>query len=105
MIELADLTPAEREAWSLLFELAEEEPESWVLVGGQMVFLLAREHGTDRARVSDDADVLVNVRLKPGGTEWLSTWLTYRGFGFMGQNRNRIGLRFEKPAVSEPVVK
>ena len=102
MIELADLTPAEAEAWTLLFQLAEEDSESWVLIGGQMVMLLAREHGRVRLRVSDDADVLVDVRAKPGGTEWLSTWLTGRGLEFMGQNRDGVGLRFEKDAVNGP---
>jgi hypothetical protein len=102
MISLTDLTPAEWEAWSVLFDLAEEDSESWVLVGGQMVFLLAREHNAERKRVSDDADVLVNVRLKPGGTAWLSRWLVDRGFTLVGISTNEIGHRFERRANLGP---
>lgn len=102
MISLVDLTPAEFEAWGVLFDLAEEDLESWILVGGQMVYLLAREHHTERSRVSEDADVLVDVRVKPGGTEWLSKWLLERRFELAGQNRDGIGHRFERKADPGP---
>lgn len=102
MIELADLPPAEEQAWGVLLDLAEEDSASWVLVGGQMVFLLAREHGVERSRISDDADVLVNVRVKQDGTQWLSKWLVAHGFEMAGINRDGIGHRFERIADPGP---
>lgn len=102
MVELAELPPADEEAWGVLLDLAEEDARSWVLIGGQMVFLLAREHGTNRQRVSDDADVVVDVRARPDGTAWISEWLVAHGFGLAGISRDGIGHRFERKADPGP---
>jgi hypothetical protein len=80
VIELLEVTPAAEEGWWLLFELAEDNGEDWLLVGGQMMFLLAAEHHARLPRATVDVDVVVNVRALPGGTQWLSAWLTKRDF-------------------------
>jgi hypothetical protein len=74
MIELTDLRPAESETWGLLFDLAEDDAEAWVLIGGQMVLLLTnrpaastfREHGTVRRRFSDFLVVDVEEAIELG---------------------------------------
>ena len=98
-IELRRLAPAAAQAWATLFDLAEESPDSWILVGGQMILLLALEHGEDSVRPSQDMDIVVNVRVRPDGTRWLSAWLEARGFDLEGINRDQIGHRFVKAAV------
>ena len=44
-VELRQLTPAAEEGWATLFALADETTKEWMLVGGQMVFVLAVERG------------------------------------------------------------
>jgi hypothetical protein len=44
MTELTGLTPAAEQGWQVLFEVAEEAGDHCLLVGGQMMFLLAVEH-------------------------------------------------------------
>ena len=48
--------------WDVLMELASLRPNEWTLIGGQMVYLHALEHGETPPRVSTDLDVLVNAR-------------------------------------------
>lgn len=99
MIHLSDLTPAAEEGWWLLFELAEEDAENWVLVGGQMVHLLAVELGvSELARPTDDVDVIVNVRARQGATEWMAQALIERGFTLDGESPEGIGHRFTRSA-------
>lgn len=93
-VELRRLTPAAEEGWATLFALADETTESWVLVGGQMMYVLAVELGAERVRPTEDIDVVVNVRVRPNGTAWLSRWLETRGFVLEGVNANHIGHRF-----------
>ena len=75
MTLLTNLIPAAEEGWRTLFDLAERDTDCWLLVGGQMVFLLAAEQGAVLPRPTTDMDVVVNVRARPGGTQWLSAWL------------------------------
>lgn len=102
MIELSDLTPAAGEGWALLFELAEEDDRSWVLIGGQMMHLLAVELNAAFIRPTDDVDVVVNVRTRQWGTEWLSGWLLARGFESAGISADNIGHRFTRAVLSAP---
>lgn len=64
MILLDDLPPAQHQAWEVLFRLPQQRL-SWVLIGGQMMALLAAEHGARLPRPTLDADVLVDVRATP----------------------------------------
>jgi len=96
------LTPAAEEGWWLLFELAEDNREDWLLVGGQMMFLLAAEHNARLPRATDDVDVVVNVRTLPGGTQWLSAWLIDRDFEEEPPSADGISHRFTRPADQGP---
>lgn len=68
-VELRQLTPPAHEGWATLFALAEETTEEWILVGGQMIFVLAVELGAERFRPTEDIDVVVNTRVRPDGTQ------------------------------------
>jgi hypothetical protein len=102
VIELVDLTPAAEEGWWTLFDLAEINNTDWLLVGGQMMFLLAVENESSLPRPTDDVDVVVNVRTMQGGTEWLSEWLIARGFQQDGISADEIGHRFIRDAQPGP---
>lgn len=93
-IQLRYLTPAAKEGWDTLFDLAIEDSESWLLVGGQMVLVLAIEQGAEFIRPTEDIDVVVNLRVRPMGTSWLSKWLQQRGFELEGVSPDNIGHRF-----------
>ena len=102
MVELTGMAPAAVEGWWTLFELTAVEPNACVLIGGQMMHLLVVEHGAEPVRTTVDVDVVVNVRTRPGGTRWLSTWLTDRDFTFAGASPEGVGHRFTRPADPGP---
>lgn len=103
MIHLDQLTPAAEEGWWTLFALAAVDTDSWMLVGGQMMHVLASELGVSEAvRPTDDVDVVVNVRVKPGGTEWLADWLQHQGFELDGVSPEDVGHRFVRDAAGGP---
>lgn len=98
-VVLHTLTPAAADGWHVLFDLADSDSQNWILVGGQMVYLLAIEGGVEPTRVTDDIDVLVNVRARPGATEWLAEWLIAHDFELQTVSADSIGHRFAKPAA------
>ena len=65
-------------------------PGAWVLVGGLMVLLHGLEAGQLPVRETTDADVLVNVRLRPSGTHDLSSWLLDVGLDFEGSSNTPV---------------
>ena len=101
-ILLERLIPAQEQAWHILFDLAETEPDNWVLVGGQMVYLLAVENGRLPLRATVDADVVVDVRAKPQATRWLAGWLEDRGFLMDKISADGIGHRYTRAADPGP---
>lgn len=102
-IEFHELSPAAAQGWMVLFELAVEDVDTWVLVGGQMVYLLAVEHdAADRARRTEDMDVVVDVRARRNGTEWLAGWLGERRFALEGIAPDGVGHRFIRRAEPGP---
>ena len=86
----------------LLFELAQVNDSNWLLIGGQMMYVLAVEHGTQLPRPTSDVDVVVDVRARPGGTQWLASWLIDRGFEQDTPSADGISHRFIRPANPGP---
>lgn len=99
-IELRYLTPAAEEGWGTLFDLAQVGTDSWLLVGGQMMLVLAVQHNAERIRPTEDIDVVVNLRVQPDGTELLSKWLQKQGFRLEGVSQDQIGHRFVRPTAT-----
>lgn len=102
MTTLRHLTPAAEQGWGTLFELAQTEADSWLLIGGQMMYLLAAESGVELPRPTEDVDVVADVRTRPNGTEWLADWLVQRAFALEGISADGIGHRFVRPAEPGP---
>lgn len=60
-ITLPPLAAPVDQLWHLLLDLA-ELPVAWTLIGGQMVLLHALEHGQVPPQVSQDGDIVADVR-------------------------------------------
>src|SRR5260370_38493412 len=85
------MSPAQKQGWLVLLNLAKVFPASWCLVGGQMVWLLATEHGADPPRATDDIDLVVDIRAEPTGIRDICRWLEDQGFDLDGISPEGIG--------------
>ncbi len=86
--------------WETLIELAELRPGEWTLIGGQMVYLHAVEHGATPPRISTDLDVLVNARTISGGVGEFVAAIEERGFGLEGSSPEGIAHRYRRNGVT-----
>jgi hypothetical protein len=102
MAVLRLLPPAQYQAWQLLFELDRTVGVPWALIGGQLVALLAAEHGAALPRTTQDADVLVDVRAAPGGIETVCAFLADHGLELEGVSPEGVGHRFSRVADPGP---
>lgn len=100
-VVLTDMPPAQEQAWLLLLRLADTK-HPWVLIGGQLLHLLAIEHGAPLPRATLDADILVDVRATPGSIGAVCAWLEDNGLTLEGYSADGIGHRFSKHAEPEP---
>lgn len=73
-VVLTGMTPAQQQGWKVLLDLAVEFSTGWCLVGGQMVWLHALEHGVEPPRATEDIDVVVDVRAARGAIRRLCRW-------------------------------
>ncbi len=90
--------------WDTLIELTELRPGEWTLIGGQMVFLHAIEHGATPPRISTDLDVLVNARIVTGGVAGFVTAIERRGFSLEGTSPEGLAHRYRRNGVSIDVL-
>lgn len=98
-IRLPALAGHDDDLWAALIELSELRPGEWTLVGGQMVFLHAIEHGVSPPRVSTDLDVLVNARVVTGGVREFVASIEERGFVLAGASPEGIAHRYQRGGV------
>lgn len=96
------MSPAQHQGWRVLLDLAKVFPVGWCLVGGQMVWLLAAEHGADPPRVTDDVDLVVDIRAEPTGIRDLCHWLENNSFDLAGISPDGIGHRYVRAAAPGP---
>ncbi len=92
------------ELWLALIELSGLRGGEWTLIGGQMVFLHAMEHGVAAPRVSTDLDLLVNARMVVGGVSEFVAALEARGFVLEGVSPEGLANRYERGSVSIDVL-
>ena len=104
LVRLPTLPGHDDELWAALIELSELRPGEWTLVGGQMVFLHAMEHGVEPPRVSTDLDVLVNARVVTGGIREFVAAIEAVGFGLVGTSPEGIAHRYRRAGVSVDVL-
>ena len=90
--------------WATLVELTDLRPGEWTLIGGQMVFLHALEHGVEPPRVSTDLDVLVNARVIAGGVREFVLAIEAVGFELVGISPEGLAHRYLRGGVSVDVL-
>lgn len=80
--------------------LQRRQPSGWTLIGAQMVALHGLEHGKQPPRLSNDIDVLANVRVLQDATRRLSQVLVEEGFEMDTPNMDGLSHRFRSKRVS-----
>jgi len=98
----SSMTPTQEEGWRTLLDLYEDFRTGWCLIGGQMVWLLAIEHGVEPIWLTDDVDVAVDVRANQEAIRRLCAWLESRQFRLEGMNKDGIGHRFVSTTYPGP---
>lgn len=88
------MTPSQEEGWGVLLDLYEEFAAGWCIIGGQMVWLLAREHGVEPTRVTEDVDVVVDIRTDQGLMARICAWLEHHHFDLDAISADGIGHRY-----------
>jgi hypothetical protein len=83
-------------SWRALLELAPALRESWLLIGGQMVLLHEVERQARDLRPTDDIDVVVNLRVDPGGLARIHATLTEHRFVQALPSTEGVAHRYER---------
>lgn len=96
------MTPPQEEGWHVLLDLHEAFLGGWCIIGGQMVWLLAHEHGVEPIRATEDIDVVVDIRADQRLIMRLCTWLEAREFDLDGISTDNIGHRYVSTTYSGP---
>ena len=90
------------ELWAVLLDLADRLRDvPWSLIGGQMVLLHALARGTEPPQVSQDGDIIANVRLATSGLARIVAELEALGFDCDGMAPRGIAHRYSRPS-SDP---
>lgn len=103
-VRLPTLGGHDDELWDTLIELSEVRPGEWTLIGGQMVFLHAIEHGATPPRISTDLDVVVNARIAGRPVAAFAAGLEDLGFEQDGISPDGIAHRYRRSRVTIDVL-
>lgn len=80
-VEIRARLPVELALWRATGELSMAlPPGSWTLIGAQMVFLIAYEHGLPVGRTSGDVDLMMDIRAVTGATQAAAGTLQRLGY-------------------------
>jgi hypothetical protein len=90
--------------WHLLLDLRELLTVKWTVIGGQMVLLHALEHGRLPPQISQDGDVIADVRADPGALGSVTAALISLRFVSAGITVDGRSHRFERAGKPRPVV-
>lgn len=104
LVELPVLPPPVDELWHTLLDLSDRLDVPWALIGGQMVLLHAVENGQVPPQVSQDGDVIADVRAVPGALTRVVTDLEAMGFALQGISADGLAHRYIRSAEPRPDV-
>lgn len=104
MIDVSVTSSGQEASWHALLDLHEAVPEAWVLVGGQMVRLHAAERGYRFVRPTDDADAVLDVKLRPTILHDVTAALVAMGFSSAGVSPSGIEHRWKRGAAQIDVL-
>ena len=104
VVVLPPLGPPVDRLWHLLLDLGEMLSVGWTIVGGQMVLLHALEHGQVPPQISQDGDLIADIRADRGALAAVVKALHEFGFALAGIAAGGVAHRFERPGSPKPVV-
>jgi hypothetical protein len=104
VLELPLLDALETELWDALLDIADRIPDGWTLIGGQMVLLHGLERDRLPPRVSEDLDLVVDVRVRPPVLSELVAALCDLGFTDAGVSADGVAHRFVRGEVGVDVL-
>lgn len=84
------------ELWETLLELSGRLRVDWTIIGGLMVFLLALERHTLPPAVTQDADILADIRVTPSALRQVIDLLTTMSFDLEGISPDGIAHRYTR---------
>ena len=102
MVELPPISGPQDSCWRALLSIAERLPRGWMLIGGQMVFVLQvasgknPEEGAKKYRLSLDVDVVMDIRLNRGALSQMHDLLLVEGFTQHVDVRPGTGFKYFK---------
>lgn len=88
--------------WHILLDLSEQLRTPWAVVGGQMVLLHALEHRQVPPQISQDGDVVADVRAAPNAISAIVNALQRAGFAVAGMSPDGLAHRYQRTAVPHP---
>jgi hypothetical protein len=104
LIELPALPAPVNELWHVLLDLEEHLTAPWSVIGGQMVLLHLLEHGQIPPQVSQDGDVIADIRTDATAITAIVAQLGALGFELDGISADGLAHRYKRAAEPRPVV-
>ena len=104
VIELPPLPAPVDQLWHFLLDLAEQLTVPWTLIGGQMVLLHAIEHGQVPPQISQDGDVLADIRADARAITQVVAQLEALAFDLVGISADGLAHRYTRPAEPKEIV-
>lgn len=104
VVELPALPAPVDELWHTLLDLGDRLDVPWALIGGQMVLLHALEHGQVPPQISQDGDVIADVRAVPGALTEMVSGIERLGFSLPSISADGLAHRYIRAAEPRPVV-
>ena len=104
LIELPPLPAPINELWHVLLNLQERLTPPWSVIGGQMVLLHVLEHGHEPPQISQDGDVIADIRADPKAITAVVEQLEQMGFVLDGISTDGLAHRYKREAEPRPVV-
>lgn len=103
-VELPPLPAPVNELWHVLLDLQERLTPPWSVIGGQMVLLHVLEHGHEPPQISQDGDVIADIRADPAAISAVVEQLEEMGFVLDGISTEGLAHRYKREAEPKPVV-
>lgn len=104
LIELPALPAPINELWHVLLDLGERLTAPWSVIGGQMVLLHVLEHGQVPPQVSQDGDVIADIRSDATAITAIVAQLGALGFELDGISADGLAHRYTRDAEPRRVV-
>jgi hypothetical protein len=104
VIQMPPMAAPVDQLWHVLLDLAERLTVPWTLVGGQMVLLHALERGQVPPQISQDGDLIADIRSDSTAITQVVTELESLGFELAGISIDGLAHRYTRRAHPKPVV-